>query len=227
MATPLEPPTICMMAKAPVPGTVKTRMCPPLNQDDAAVLAVAFMVDTWASACAASDGHLLARAGDASAFPLPLRSVPGFSQYGADLGERIEHAARVGMEQSRQVVIIGSDLPGLPPAYLRESAVLLRNADVVIGPSADGGFYSIGFNLCPAGCLANVPWSDSQTRARAVQALQQAGLRVVQASPFDDIDDIQGLRRLRAGLAAGTVQAPATAAALRAISWSSLSSYPS
>jgi hypothetical protein len=218
---------ICVMAKAPRPGQVKTRLCPPLEPDQAAALAAAFLLDTWAAATAACDRVLLARAGARADFPPQLRDAPGFEQRGSDLGARMEHAARTGLDRGARVLVIGSDLPGLPVSHLEDAAARLDQADVVLGPSSDGGFYAIGFEQCPVGCLANIPWSSPHTCERTVARLRQVGLEVSEGLPFDDVDDIEGLSRLREALEAGRVSTPATAAALRAIPWSSRSSYPS
>lgn len=226
MATTLTDTALCVMAKAPRPGAVKTRLSPPLSKEDAATLAAAFLLDTWASAEAACDLVLLARAGRAADFPAPLDRAEGFEQAGGDLGARIEAVARDGLRRSGKVVVVGSDLPGLPPANLVAIGRALDTRDVVIGPSGDGGFYAIGFRACPVGCLAGIPWSHTSTRAQTRSALSAAGLEVVESVSYDDIDDIEGLLRLRGALEAGTVQAPATAEVLRTISWDSPSSYP-
>lgn len=211
---------ICILAKAPVPGAAKTRLSPPLAPEQAAALASAFVLDTLAAARALEDAHVtLVYAGDRTCFPAPLQAIDGVVQRGADLGARIEHAARVGLGRADRVLVIGSDLPGLPTAHLAEARAALDQHDAVLGPSIDGGFYLIGLRACPPGLLAGLPWSAPETRAACAARLGQRGLRVAAINRFDDVDTFDDVRRLRAQIACGALHAPATSLALEALPW--------
>ena len=206
---------VCMMAKAPVAGRVKTRLCPPLSADDAARLSAAFALDTWRAAGAVGDAvPLLAWAGERSDFPPPLCSADGFAQAGADLGARIEHAARRGLQQRDRVVIIGSDAPALPPALVRRAATALDDADAVLGPALDGGYYLIGLRRCEPGLLGELPWSEPGTFAATRARLRERGYTVATLPVWFDVDDAGSLALLRLALRAGVIDAPATAAAM-------------
>jgi uncharacterized protein len=220
---------ISIMAKAPEPGRVKTRLCPPLLPAQAAELSAALLLDTWrateelerhdARHDARGDAReqvevLLVYAGDRTCFPEPVRGLPSFVQRGADLGARMEHAARLGLARAERVIIIGSDLPGLPAARLREARAALATHDAVLGPSSDGGFYLIGLRACPPGLLSGLAWSVPETRAACAARLVQRGLRLAHVAYFDDVDDIEDLRRVERQIRAGQMVAPATARAL-------------
>ncbi|MEM9493289.1 MAG: TIGR04282 family arsenosugar biosynthesis glycosyltransferase [Myxococcota bacterium] len=208
---------VCVMAKAPVPGRVKTRLCPPLSKDEAAQLAGAFLLDVWHTARGMRNAiALLSYAGDKNDFPEPLSRAESFAQQGEDLGARIEHTARAGLVRARSVLVIGSDLPGLPPAYLQSAFSALNRAqcDAVLGPSRDGGFYLIGLRACPSGLLADLPWSQSSTCERTQERLRERGMSVAVAPQFDDVDTIDDLTDLRNGIVAGSLLAPASARAL-------------
>lgn len=206
---------VVVMAKAPVPGRVKTRLCPPLSPDRAARLASAFAVDTWASAVRVA-GPLarLAYAGPRQRFAPPLRDAAGFAQVGGDLGARIEHAARAGLALADRAVVIGTDAPGLPPALIAAAAAELAACDAVLGPAVDGGYYLIGLRRCEPGLLADLPWSAPDTLRATERRLRARGFRVARLPVWFDVDDAAGLALLRAAIAAGAVDAPATKSAL-------------
>lgn len=209
---------ICMMAKAPVAGLVKTRLCPPLSGDQAATLSAAFALDTWrAVASVGGFDPLLFYAGDREAFPLPLRGVVGFEQAGEDLGARIENAARIGLDRAARAIVIGSDAPALPGALLRLAAGLLEESDAVLGPALDGGYYLIGLRRCEPDLLAGLPWSERNTFAATRDRLIERGYAVAELPAWFDVDDGAGLSLLRLALRAGALDAPATAAAVEAL----------
>jgi rSAM/selenodomain-associated transferase 1 len=206
---------VCVMAKAPIAGSVKTRLVPPLSREQAAALASAFLVDTWRVATALVGARvLLARAGDPSAFPGELAGVDSVDQVGGDLGARIESSIAAALERGSPALVIGADLPGLPVAHLGAARAALETADCVLGPSADGGFYLIGARRWVPGMLRDLPWSQPRTREAAIARLASIGLTVGAAPAFDDIDDPADLATLRAALAIDPTRAPATAAAL-------------
>lgn len=210
--------TVCVMAKAPVAGRVKTRLSPPLTADQAASLAAGFLLDTWSVASQLDGASLfLSRAGPAGLFPPELAAVDAVDQRGSDLGARIESALLEGLERGSRVLVIGSDLPGLPLAHLEAARDALERADCVLGPSSDGGFYLIGARNFAPGTLADLPWSSPRTRASTIERLESRGFSVELAPPFDDIDEPSDLDALRARVIAAPDSAPATHRALAAL----------
>jgi len=123
------------MARAPVPGRAKTRLCPPLSYEQAAELAAAFLLDTWRTA-SRLDGAMtfLSYTGDRDEFPPELADVTSFEQHGGDLGARIEHTACLGLSRASSVLVIGSDLPGLSTGHLQAARTTLDYCDAVLGP---------------------------------------------------------------------------------------------
>jgi rSAM/selenodomain-associated transferase 1 len=209
------PTAISILAKAPEPGRCKMRLCPPLTPVQAAELSAALLVDTWRAVAGFDDAEiLLMYSGDRTRFPEPMRGLTSFLQRGADLGARIEHAARVGLTRADAVIVVGSDLPELPLARLAEARDALTTHEAVLGPSRDGGFYLIGLRACAPGLLARLPWSVPETYAACAARLTQRQMRPAHLAAFDDVDDIEDLRRIKRQLDAGTLVAPATAAFL-------------
>jgi glycosyltransferase A (GT-A) superfamily protein (DUF2064 family) len=87
----------------------------------------------------------------------------------------------------------------------------LDEHDAVLGPTTDGGFYTLGLRACPVGLLAGLPWSSPSTFAATRERLFEAGFTIDVLPAYFDVDRPEDLGRLRAGLAAGTIHAPNTA----------------
>ena len=214
---------VCVMAKAPVAGMVKTRLCPPLDPHQAADVARAFLIDTWTSV--ASVPHVrtaLAYAGPRAAFPTGLRPSLAFEQCGVTLGERIEHAVNHCLAQADVAVVVGSDVPGLTPHRITTAIAELDNADVVLGPSRDGGFYLLGTRCPLRDILVDITWSSPLTWTQTMARLVDAGCAVTEVAAFDDVDEFDDLVMLRDRLQTRSVVAPATRACLEALSCASL-----
>lgn len=191
--------TLALFAKPPVPGRVKTRLCPPLDPAVAARLYAAFVRDTVRKALqlvprptlfyADGDAGLREMLGDSAA---ALAWAP---QGGGDLGMRL---ARV----PAPCLILGTDSPHLPTDTLRQAADALIAHDVVIGPADDGGYYLIGLRApCPA-LFEDISWSTDQVLTQTLARAQTRGLTTHLLPVWYDIDTIQDLRRLHSDLAA-------------------------
>jgi hypothetical protein len=205
---------LCVFAKPPRAGDAKTRLAPAVGAEGAAALARAFITDTWATVTRLP----WARPVLASTGPWPEGLLPDpvevWQQGEGDLGARLERIFRRGLEVCPAAMALGADSPGLPLAYLEAAHSALANADAVFGLSDDGGFYLLALRRLPVGALANLPWSQPETRERTEERLKSLGLTVAHVEPFFDVDVPADLERLRAELSEGRLQAPATAAAL-------------
>ncbi len=201
-----------VMAKAPVSGKVKTRLCPPLDFAQAATVASALLEDTWRAVTRdEATPAVLVLDGSPEAVPASLQMVDRIAQVRGDLGERMEAAAKALFAAAERVVLVGSDIPGIPSHYLDAAFASLEHSDVVLGPSGDGGFYLIGFSQFQDGMLGGLPWSSEATLRATIQQLVAGGFGVAQVDAFDDIDTASDLQRLHTEVVAGTVVAPATA----------------
>jgi len=205
---------ICVFAKPPVPGEVKTRLVPAFGPEGAAALARAFLLDTW-EAVAKVPGveRLLASTG-----PLPpelgIDPARVWPQGEGDLGARLERVLRRAIQEGGAAIAIGADSPGMPLDRLRDAKVHLGDHDAVFGPSEDGGFYLLGLRRCPAGLLADLPWSVAATGGATEARLAAHGLSVHRLASWWDVDEPADVERLRRALDAGDLAAPHTAAAL-------------
>jgi uncharacterized protein len=210
--------TLCVFAKPPRAGQVKTRLAEAVGMLQAAALARAFLEDTWGAASALPWARaVLATTGPDAVERLRSRGAPVWQQGGGDLGERLERVLRRALRETALALAIGMDTPGLPPALLSEARIALRRADAVLGPCEDGGFYLLGLRRCPPGLLRDLPWSTADTFQRTAARLRERGLETAVISPWFDVDRPADLECLRALVARGELHAPRTARALEAL----------
>jgi len=197
--------SLVVFAKAPRPGTVKTRLCPPLRPEQAAELYACMLDDVLeTSAAACRELHLAALLAvhppDAVA-ELAARA-PGFhvlAQRGADLGERMEAAAAEAAGRLPGAVLLrGSDSPALSLEAIRAALAALASADLVVAPGADGGYDLIAL-AAPAPGLFRHPMSTSSVLDDTLAAARARGLGC-QVLPFQtfDLDTPPDLARLAA-----------------------------
>ena len=234
---------VVIMARAPFGGNPpKTRLAGAVPGDeDRRRLYAAFLQDT-VQACRSLEGASLRVAhtpdgGTAGFTKIGIADVELLVQRGEDLGQREEGVfADLFAEGFTRVVMIGSDLPTLPAGHLRYAINTADTQTVVLGPTEDGGYYLMALATDTEAELATVPdlfsgirWSSSQTLADTRAAAQRAGLRVAVAPSWYDVDDEEGLTRLRAELAeqSGRARAPATAGVLDMLEKTSLSNQES
>lgn len=208
---------VCIFAKPPIPGSVKTRLIPELGPERAAELAEAFLEDTVAMVRTLPWAECIIAATKTFARPY-FKPEEVWLQSEGDLGDRLEKVLRLALKRKPIVLAIGADSPGLPAAYLQTARDALKNADAVLGPSADGGFYLIGLNDCPVGVLEGIQWSHSTTLAATTHKLEQFGMKTVLINPWFDIDSHEDLERLRRLLANDPAAAPKTAELLSRMS---------
>ena len=130
---------ICVLAKPPEAGRVKTRLAATLGAEGAAALASCFLADTlaglagldWAQVIVASTGPLAA--GDHEIWP----------QGEGDLGARLERVLRRALTLAPCALAIGADSPGRPASLFAAAWAALRDADAVLGPAEDGGLHRV------------------------------------------------------------------------------------
>jgi len=208
---------VCVFAKAPRPGVVKTRLAEAIGADQAAELATAFLADTWAAVARLPWARPIAALDAASAPGLPATTGRAeiWLQGRGDLGARIERVLRRALRALPFAIALGADTPGLPRRLLERARAELRRSDAVLGPARDGGFYLLGLRRCPPGLLRGLTWSRADTFERTRDRLQERGLTVSLLPGWFDIDRPADLTRMRALLDAGEIRAASTARVLR------------
>ena len=124
-------------------------------------------------------------------------------QQGADLGIRMATCfAQLFAQGYTEVLLTGSDLPTLPPAYLQQAIDLVTTPyiDVVLGPSEDGGYYLIGLRRLYRGLFEHMTWSTNRVLTETLQRAAAEGLEVARLPVWYDIDTAADLERLQAAL---------------------------
>ena len=208
---------LVVMAKAPIPGRVKTRLQPALGPERAALLYAAMLDDVlgrarrWAQRAAAE--AVLCWAGPGQ----PPASASGFrwrEQGQGGLGQRIEQARRSA--EAEQVVILGSDAPTMADDRVARAFGVLAEGKVVFGPTEDGGYDLVGFPGAAPWVLQDIPWSTPEVMATTRGRGRAAGADWVELDVGWDVDEPADLERL--SISPELDRAPCTAALLRA--WS-------
>ena len=204
---------LCIFAKPPVPGKVKTRLIPAVDSVQAARLAAAFLEDV-AQTCRQipKTRTIIATDGDWSKNLEPPRGIELWQQGGGDLGNRMERILERALQSAPLAIAIGADVPLISAEILQDAIEKLQQADAVLGPSEDGGYYLLGLRRSKPGLLENLPWSQSHTRQATHQRLESLGLTVAETQVLFDIDTPQDLRRIEKHH-----QCPATHGILREI----------
>ncbi len=174
------------------PGRVKTRLCPPFTPEQAAIISqqcLDFLVQKLAAV-----SHLntiiayepfAARAAFVARYPR-VRLLP---QHDGDLTTKLQHllAAR-----ETPCLITGNDCPTVPVAYYDQAGAALENgADVVLGPTRDGGSYLLGLRAACAEWFRDIPWSTAEVSARLRLRAGEQGWRLHELPPWYDIDTIE------------------------------------
>ena len=207
--------TLVIMAKAPRPGMVKTRLAQGLSLSAVTALYRCLLGDTVALAqslsgvdvailCPASDVHDLAcLTGDA------VRVV---AQKGEGLAAALTSVFAHFAAGRQRIIAFNSDSPHLPASVLENAFAALATCDLVVGPTHDGGYYLVGATAAHPGLFGG----DGMGTTNAFEALlaraRTLGLSVGFTDPFYDIDVTADLTRLAAELQLAPDRAPRTAA---------------
>jgi rSAM/selenodomain-associated transferase 1 len=189
---------VLVVAKAPVAGLAKTRLAASVGTRSAAMLAAAALLDTvdcaravpGATVACALTGSL-ADAERAPELAHALRECVVFPQEGTDFAARLAnaHAWIAANFPGSPVVQVGMDTPQVRPELLSSALTRLTDADAVLGPATDGGWWALGLHRpADADVLRDVPMSRPDTGARTVSALRAIGRHVELLPSLSDVD---------------------------------------
>lgn len=215
---PAAPRRVLLFGKVPRPGETKTRLAPALGEAGAARLYRAFLDDTVRLARASGADRVelwLAGAGEGDGGP---DGLPGDlrlrRQSGEGLGERLRRAfGAVFREGAARAAVLGTDHPTLPPGRLDEAFDALDGADVVLGPTPDGGYYLLALRreAWPGAddLFRRIPWSTPDVAATTRERAREAELALAEIEAWYDVDEPADLERLRRDAAPGSATARA------------------
>ena len=187
------------------PGKVKTRLARTIGDEAAAEIYRASLAVTLDRFSAAGDVRTVAftpleRQAEMQAFAGTCWIAR--PQASGDLGQRIEHYFSEAFARgATRIVLIGSDSPTLPIAFVYDAWRQLADAPVVLGPAQDGGYYLVGLSQPLPALFADIAWSTPLVWSQTVARLQQLSVSWTKLPPWHDFDDQSDLRRLRTELA--------------------------
>src|SRR3954462_9423237 len=210
---------LVIMAKAPRPGAVKTRLAPTLSLEAVTSFYCCLLEDTLALArsleavavavmCPAADVSELAQ--------LAGRKATVVAQQGDGLAAALTSVfAHFDQQQHRAIIAFNSDTPHLPASVLEDAFAKLTAHDVVVGPTYDGGYYLVGAKAFHPTLFARDGMGTSSALETLLGRARALELSVAFGDPFYDIDVADDLTRLAEELRTDPARAPRTAAWLK------------
>jgi rSAM/selenodomain-associated transferase 1 len=220
-----------LFAKRPRAGRVKTRLVPPLRDEQAVELSRAMLVDQLAFVEQHADDTLrceLWTDGPWGAEDGPYPALPLRLQGRGDLGRRMSRAMAAGQAAGARVTaILGADAPTLPWTRIVEAFDLVERARCAasVVPASDGGYVLVAAREAYAPLFRDIPWGSPDVLALTRERATSAGVRLGETAPWYDADDLVDLRRLARDLATpeARTRAPATARLLDTLDLDALS----
>ena len=188
---------LVIMAKAPDPDNVKTRLKGSLSDRQRVALYESLLEGTVERLRALEDTDtFITYTPEEHSEYFSRFGLSMFPQEGSGLGERMHlaltHVLGMGYEAA---ALVGVDIPGLGPVEVQEAIRLLARADVVFGPALDGGYYLVGMKSPEAGLFDGVQWSTERTLEQSLERASALGLGTALCRELSDIDTVEDLRR--------------------------------
>ena len=194
---------IVIVAKAPVPGNVKTRLIPALGEIGAARLANKMLHATIAEA---EGAHLAIPELCTTPHPynpewapfLPKAEIRYTDQGEGDLGDRLARVAKRITLVGEKVLLIGTDCPALDRHRLRAAAEALLDHDAVIHPTLDGGYALLGLRRFDPSLFKGIAWSGPSVSADTIARIEALGWSLSVGETLRDVDEPGDLAALEA-----------------------------
>jgi rSAM/selenodomain-associated transferase 1 len=206
---------LVIMAKAPRPGAVKTRLASSLSSAAITAFYCCLLDDTLALARSLGDVEVAIMCPDADANELAQLAgseVSVVGQKGEGLAAGLTSVfAHFPEDRQRRTIAFNSDSPHLQSSVLENAFETLAAHDVVVGPTYDGGYYLVGAKASHPALFANDGMGTSSALERLLSSARTLELSVGFADPFYDIDVADDLTRLAAELRLAPARAPRTA----------------
>jgi uncharacterized protein len=210
---------LVIMAKAPRPGAVKTRLTPSLSPEAVTDFYRCLLDDTLALARSLGDVAIAMMCPDSDVTEL-ARSAGNEANVVAQKGDGLAAGltsvfAHFAADHPRRIIAFNSDSPHLPGSVLEDAFETLSAHDVVVGPTHDGGYYLVGAKAFHRTLFADAGMGTSSALDRLLSRARSLQLSFALAPAFYDIDVADDLTRLAAELRLAPEKAPRTAAWLR------------
>ena len=206
---------LVIMAKAPRPGAVKTRLAPRLSLKAVIAFYCCLLDDTLALAQSLGDVDVAIMCPDSDVNELAQlagEEVSVVAQKGEGLASGLTSVFAHFNDDYRRIIAFNSDSPHLPCSALEDAFETLAAHDVVVGPTHDGGYYLVGAKTSHPTLFERDGMGTSSALERLLSRARALELSVGFVDPFYDIDVSDDLTRLAAELRLAPERAPRTAA---------------
>jgi uncharacterized protein len=207
--------TLVIMAKAPRPGRVKTRLAQSLPAETIIALYRCLLEDTIALACSLDNIQVAIMCPSADVDDLARLVgdvVRVVAQSGDGLAAGLTSVFAHFSSAGQRVIAFNSDSPHLPSSVLKKAFEDLCTGDVVVGPTHDGGYYLVGAKAPHPGLFDGDGMGTSSALDTLLQRVRDLGLSLQLTDVFYDIDIASDLARLETELRLAPARAPRTAA---------------
>jgi rSAM/selenodomain-associated transferase 2/rSAM/selenodomain-associated transferase 1 len=199
-------PLLLVFAKVPTPGRVKTRLAREIGKEAAAGVYSTLgrqVVDQvrgggYGTVVYFDPPHQV----EAMVEWLGGEGLSFRPQVSGDLGDRMGSAVREGLANAPAVVVVGTDAPGVTEGMIGEALEGLEDADLVLGPATDGGYYLIALKTPQEELFREIPWSTSEVLETTLKRAKMLELRTVLLPELSDVDTLEDWERERADLKA-------------------------
>ena len=197
-----EPAGVAVFAKAPVPGSVKTRLAALLGEDGAAGLHAGLVRHALATAVASGVGEVELWCAPDERHEFFERCAADFGtrlrvQSGPDLGSRMSAAFDDAFARGSGLVLIGSDCPALAPSDLSAAAAALSSHDVAIAPAEDGGYVLVAMARPVPKIFEDVAWGTAAVMRQTRERLARTGVAWQELATSWDVDRPEDYARLQ------------------------------
>jgi len=196
---------VLVMAKAPRPGLVKTRLEPLLGPEGCAALQGELIASAsrWAAKVAPGSAYLAYGpdgAREDELRPHVAQGVQAFPDGEGDLGDRLAFATQTVLAtEPGPLLVVGTDMPLLNPTHGREAEHALARCDLCFGPAPDGGYWLVGMSRpCPEIFALGDAWGGPEVLTRSLDLARRKGLTTALIRPERDLDDAEDARALLA-----------------------------
>jgi rSAM/selenodomain-associated transferase 1 len=207
---------LVVVAKAPRPGHVKTRLASALAPQEIIDLYRCLIEDTLELACSLAETRIVVVCPTADVGELRAwlgRTVDIVAQHGSGLAAALDSTFRILFADGvDQVVIFNGDSPHLPFAELGRAFTSLDACDLVVGPTFDGGYYLVGTNAPHPGLFESSRMGTQTALQALLDRARELSLRVGMTAPWYDVDEPDDLTRLARDLQSTPASARRTAA---------------
>lgn len=191
---------LIIFVKNPVPGQVKTRLARSIGDQQAAAVYTHLLAHTRRITSGLKEVQCLVYYADV------VNRSDGWeggnyekrTQQGANLGERMAGAIAEMIERGfSKVVIIGSDCLEIGEEHIRQAYRHLEDADLVIGPASDGGYYLLGMKMLHRNLFEGIAWSSDEVLKATLAKSKAQGLSHRLLEVLSDIDDLEDYLKIK------------------------------